>query len=240
MNGLNDNNFFRRVHYYLLVNTPASMWDKYEALNAVGKDVLGELNNRSELEYNDIKVLITIMEFDQTCRIIHCAEDVLDFTRSTITEGQGVCIVDAYGFLLDLLKEDRLSCCYSGKSFFPPIIICLGQSMPWGDYHEELKLLKDNSWFNLGSRLAIRMGDYDWCNEWLDDFTCDKRAVFEANTSQEFYLIFRCLIIGTFLATIHGKLENVPLNQYRLQYVYKHLSVASDSMNASYAYSANS
>ena len=240
MNRVNDNYFFRRVHYYLLVNTPASMWDKYEALNAVGKNVFGELKNRPELEYNDIQVKISIIEFDQTCRITHRAEDVLDFTWSAITEGQGVCLGDAYGILLNLLREDRHNYCFSGWPFFPPIIICIGHSMPWGDFHKELELLKDNSWFNLGSRLAIQIGDYDWVDDCLVDFTCDKRAVFEATTSQELYLIFKSFIIGTFLATIQGKLDNVSLNQHRLQYVYNHLSMVPDNLNAPYTYSENS
>lgn len=240
--GVIDNTYFRRVHFYLLVNTPASMWDKYEALNAVGKNVLGELKNCPELAYNDIKVLITIIEFDQTCRITHCAEDVLDFTWSSITEGQVecACLGDAYGILLDLLKEDKHNCCFSGRSFFPPIIICLCHSMPCGDYYEALKFLKENSWFNLGSRLAIRIGDDDWVDGCLDDFTCDKHAVFVSNTAQELYSIFRSLIIATFLATIKGKLDNVSLNQHRLQYVYNHLSMVLDIHNASYTYSENS
>ena len=112
--------------------------------------------------------------------------------------------------------------------------------MPWGDFHKELELLKDNSWFNLGSRLAIQIGDYDWVDDCLVDFTCDKRAVFEATTSQELYLIFKSFIIGTFLATIQGKLDNVSLNQHRLQYVYNHLSMVPDNLNAPYTYSENS
>lgn len=232
-----DNSFFRRVHYYLLVNTPAFMWDKYEALNVVGQNVFGELKNRPELEYYDIKVLITIIEFDQTCRITHCAEDVLDFTWSTITsDGLGVCLSDAYGCLLDLLNEDRHSCCLSGSPFFPPIIICIGHSVMPG----ELEFLRENTWFNSGNRLAIRIGDYDWVDECLVDFTCDKRAVFEANTSQDLYSIFKSVIIGTFLATIQGKPGNVSLNQHRLQYVYNHLSMVPDTQNAFCTYSENS
>lgn len=241
MNGFNYSNTFSRVvHYYLLVNTPASMYDKYEALNAVGKNVFRELKKHTELEYNDIQVLITIIEFDQTCRITHCAEDVLDFTWSTVHAGQGVFLGHALEMLSNLLYEDRHNCFSNGIPICPPIIICLGHSTPMDNYIDILNRLKVDKWFNMATKISIRIGDYDWVDEYMFEFTCDKRAVFVANTSQDLYSIFRSVIIGTFLATIKGKLDNVSLNQHRLQYVYNHLSMVLDSQNVSCTFSDNS
>ena len=238
--GVIDNTYFPRVHYYLLVNTPASMYDKYEALNAVGKNVFRELKKYTELEYYDIQVLITIIEFDQTCRITHCAEDILDFTWSTIHAGQGVFLGYALEKLSNLLYEDRRNCFSNGIPISPPIIICLGHSTPMDNFIDILNLLKVDKWFNMATKISIRVGDYDWVDEYLVEFACDKRAVFVANTSQDLYSIFRSVIIGTFFATIKGKLDNVSLNQHRLQYIYNHLSMVPDNLNAPYTYSENS
>lgn len=211
-----------QLHYYMLISTPASMWDKYDALNVIGKTIFDELRDCSK-EY-DVGIKITLIEFDSLCRISHNAEDISDFQWTIIRDGQGVFLGDAYRCMHDLLDAHHIIVNSNGIPWYSPVFIFLGHSNPMDEYQEKLNQLKKNKWFIKGLKIAIRIGDYDWIDNVLTEFTNDKMGLFIAHNAKDLYKIGKAVIVESFLSTVKGLPSSLSLNEYRLLSIYQRLN----------------
>ena len=170
---------------FFVVDTSGSMsGSKIGAVNNAIEEVLPVVQEISD-DNADSEIKIAIMQFDT---------DVKWLTDSPIPAGQYFWNDITAGGLTHLgaaCKELNKKLSRKEGGFmteavgsFAPVLFLLSDGAPNDDYRAGIELLKNNAWFNAGTKIAIAIGE-DADKSVLAEFTGDMESVITVHTPQE-------------------------------------------------------